>query len=177
MSPMADRTLETERLRLRPYRAGDLERVAALYADGEITAFTKLGRRTRAETEAILEGYLDDWRARGFGMRAVLRKDDGAFLGECGLFVLERTGEAALRYALFKPHWGRGYTTEAVRATLADAFERVGLDQVVSIVQTGNAASHRVMENAGLRPLRRASEGEAELVTYALARDEWERGG
>ena len=41
--------LETQRLRLRPYRRDDIDRLAGLYADPDVTAFTKLGRLTRAE--------------------------------------------------------------------------------------------------------------------------------
>ncbi len=90
--------LETSRLRLRAYSREDLDLLAALYADPEVTAFTKLGSLSRAAAEATLEGYLADRRERVFGMSAVVLKARGEFAGECGFFVLERSGELALRY-------------------------------------------------------------------------------
>ena len=100
--------LETPRLRLRAYRGEDLDLLAALYADPDVTAFTKLGSLTRAQAEATLDGYLTAWRDRAFGMRAVFLKASDAFAGECGFFVLERSGELALRYAFHKRFWGQG---------------------------------------------------------------------
>ena len=63
--------LETPRLRLRAYRGEDLDLLAALYADPDVTAFTKLGSLTRAQAEATLDGYLTAWRDRAFCMCAV----------------------------------------------------------------------------------------------------------
>jgi hypothetical protein len=52
------RDLETERLRLCAYQAGDLDRMAPLYADAGVTALTKLGRCDRQRTRTELEGYV-----------------------------------------------------------------------------------------------------------------------
>lgn len=164
--------LETERLFLRPYRREDLDLVASLYGDPEVTAFTKLGHRTRAQTEAILDEYLETWREKGFGMRALYRKVDLNYVGECGLFLLP-DGAAALRYALLRPFWGQGFTSEAVAATIDDAFTATPLERVLSVVQTRNPTSGRVMEKAGWRIARRKQEGEVELLIYERTRAEW----
>ena len=41
------RTLETPRLVLRPYEPGDLDAMAQMFADGEVTAYILLGQRAR----------------------------------------------------------------------------------------------------------------------------------
>jgi RimJ/RimL family protein N-acetyltransferase len=100
--------------------------LAALYADPEVTAFTKLGALSRPQAEATLEGYLADWRERDFGMCAAFLKAGGAFAGECGFFVLERSGELALRYAFHKRYWGQGLASEAARCVVAvERIERL----------------------------------------------------
>ena len=165
--------LETPRLRLRPYRREDIDLLAALYADPEVTAFTKLGSLTRAQAEATLDDYLADWRARVFGMCAVFLRSSGEFAGECGFFVLERTGELALRYAFHRRFWGQGLAREAAHAVLDHAFQRLGLTRVVSFVEAPNRASHRVMQKLGFAVERVERLPEVELHLYAATADEW----
>ena len=164
---------ETSRLRLRAYTRADIDRLAALYADPDVTAFTRLGRLTRAQAEATLDGYLADWRDRPFGMCAAILKASGEFAGECGLFWLERSGEPALRYAFHKRFWGRGLASEAARGIIDHAFGRLGLVRLVSFVEAPNEASHGVMRKLGLvvEGVTRTSKGE--LHVYGVTADRW----
>ena len=59
------------------------------------------------------------------------------------------------------------------RAALRDAFERVGLDRIVSIVIVGNAASRRVMEKLGPRRQRQFESGVVQLVQYEMLKTEY----
>ncbi len=66
--------------------------------------------------------------------------------------------------------WGRGLATEAARAALWDAFERAGLERIISIARPANIASTRIMEKLGLR-LESEFENEGiRLVRYAIHR-------
>lgn len=165
--------IQTERLRLSPYRADGFDDMTALYGDAAVTAHTLLGQRTRGQVRDILDDYLRVWREAGYGMRTVHRKSDDAFVGECGLFVRPTSGDVALRYALLTRYWGLGFATEAVRATLADAFTAKRLPRVVSVVQAKNLASHRIMEKVGMRVTETARTHTGNLIIYALAREEW----
>ncbi len=53
-------------------------------------------------------------------------------------------------WRLAAEHCGRGYATEAARATLAFAFGEVGLEEVVSLTVPENLRSRRVMERIGM---------------------------
>lgn len=165
--------LETPRLRLRAYRGEDLDLLAALYADPDVTAFTKLGSLTRAQAEATLDGYLTAWRDRAFGMCAVFLKASDAFAGECGFFVLERSGELALRYAFHRRFWGQGLAGEAARCVIDHAFRRLGLERLVSFVEAPNTASHRVMQKLGLAVERVERLPKVELHVYAVTAEQW----
>ena len=155
---------------LRPYAADDLDHLAAMYADAEVTAYTRLGRQDRAQTAATLDEYLATWRDHGWGMRAMWRKPDGAYLGECGLFLHPRGG-SALRYALMRPFWGAGYVAEAVRATIDDAFTRAKLPRLLSFVQRRNLASLRVMQRLGWEAVQH--DRDAEVAQFAVTRAQW----
>lgn len=167
--------IETSRLRLRAYTPHDIDHLAALYADPEVTAYTKLGRLTREQAEATLDGYLADWRLKACGMFAVFLKAGDAYVGECGLFTLSRTGELALRYAFHRRFWGQGLASEAARGVLDHAFGRLGLERLVSIVEAPNQASHRVMQKLGLTVERVAQTPTTELHVYAVTADQWLR--
>ena len=161
--------LITPRLLLRPYQADDLDLMAPMYDDSDVTAHTKLGRCTREQTAAILRDYLDLWDERQLGMRALFHRGDGSFIGECGVFLLSN-GDAALRYALMTSAWGQGFALEAVQATVDDLFHRIGLSHVWSIVQARNTASCRVMEKAGWRIDHTSQDGDIALTIFRLDR-------
>ena len=165
--------IETERLKMRPYVAADIDVLAAMYEDPLVTATTKLGRRSRDETTAILDGYLLSWHENRFGMRAAFEKGSGAYIGECGLFIRERSDEIALRYALMPQYWGMGYAGEALLPTIADAFTRCLIKRLSSTAQTANAPSLAVMQKAGMRLVESQRRGRVELSIYELTRVEW----
>lgn len=116
------------------------------------------------------------------------QREDGAFLGFTGLswqdFAAPFTPAIEIGWRFARSAWGHGHATEAARATLAFAFETLGLDEVVSFTTVANAASRRVMERIGMvrdpaddfqypgvpvgHPVRPS-------VLYRLGRDQWLR--
>ena len=54
-------------------------------------------------------------------------------------------------WRLARQFWGRGFATEAARAALRVAFERLSLSEIVSFTAAGNLRSRAVMERIGMR--------------------------
>ena len=112
--------IETERLLLRELTDADHDRLYEMYQDAEMNRF--LGGppppydEYAAATRARWPGY---YREHGFGLWATVRKEDGAFLGRCGLLAQTVDGvrEVEVAYALGTEFQGRGYATEAARAS------------------------------------------------------------
>jgi len=177
--------LRSERLLLRQWREDDLEPFAALNADPRVMEFF-VSRLSRAQSEAMVERIRRHFVERGFGLWAVEVPGLAPFAGFVGLKYphlpapLVPAVEVGWRLAF--EHWGHGYATEAARAVLAAGFNRLGLDEIVSITTTTNVRSRQVMEKLGLRhapaddfdhpsiaeghPFRRH-------VLYRLSRIEW----
>jgi ribosomal-protein-alanine N-acetyltransferase len=72
-------------------------------------------------------------------------------VGSIGLQLQEDVERvsAELGYWLGEAFWGRGITTDAVRAVTAQAFDRFSLTRVYALPFAENAGSIRVLEKAG----------------------------
>ncbi|MFB0523426.1 MAG: GNAT family N-acetyltransferase, partial [Candidatus Bathyarchaeia archaeon] len=102
---------------------------------------------------------------------AVIRKENGEFIGWCGLDHREPSDpNPVLFYLLKKEYWGRGLATEAAKGVLKYAFCRLGLVQVDSGAATENVASKRVMEKAGMKYLGRDEDGG---YSFTLTKEEY----
>ncbi len=108
----------------------------------------------RAESDALIDRIEAQFEARGYGLWAVERRDDGAFLGFAGLAV--QTFEAPFTpcvevgWRFAREFWGNGYATEAARAALEFGFTEAGLDEIVSLTSVGHEKSRAVMERLGM---------------------------
>jgi len=142
-------SLTTERLTLRPYQETDFEAFAKMHADPLLKANTHAKAMNRLQARDLFDGYLTAFNKDGFGMLNMRRTEDDADVGECGLWYREDAGGYTLRYTIRKEHWNLGYSIEAVRAVLADAFENQGLDHVQAIAMNHNVRSVKVLQRAG----------------------------
>lgn len=123
-------------------------------ADPRVAAFlsSPLDREASDGMVARIEAAFE---RDGFGLFAVERLDDGAFLGFVGLsrpnFEAAFTPCVEIGWRLGPDAWGQGYATEGASAVRDFAFDVAGLDEIVSFTAASNARSRRVMEKIGLR--------------------------
>ena len=172
-------TIETARLRLRPLTAADLENLyRQVYSDADVTLYLPGGEpRTWEATDQTLQTYMAHETDYGYGIKAVVDKNGGEFLGICGLYTLKDEGAVEIAYAFGKAHWGKGYATEAARAALRYGLETIGLEQLIALAVAENIASQRVMQKIGMR-----HEGITEhyygtaLVLYTQSQQNYEPG-
>jgi RimJ/RimL family protein N-acetyltransferase len=158
MDDLAIPTLETERLRLRPFRLSDFDDYAAMCEDPEVARYllTRLSREQSWRHLAFLVGH---WKLRGYGMWAVEERETGTFVGRIGFADPEGWPGCELAWTLARRWWGRGYATEGARAALAHAFTALDKDRVISLIHPENRASIRVAERLG-----ETLQGHAELL-------------
>jgi RimJ/RimL family protein N-acetyltransferase len=166
--------LETARLRLRDFRATDLDQYAALCADPEVMRYvgdrSVLSREDAWRQMAMLAGH---WHLRGFGMWVVEERTTGAFVGRVGLHYPEGWPDREVAWALARPFWGRGYATEAARAALGEAFGRLAWARVISLIDPTNARSVRLAERLGERLEGEATIRGHRVAVYSLSRSAW----
>ena len=162
-------SLETERLRLRPFCQDDLDQYAAIVADPETMTFMG-GPRDRARAWADIAWCLGHWTLRGYGLWAAEETASGALVGRIGLLNPEGWPGLEVGWLVARRHWSRGLATEGARAALAYAFDTVGAEHVLSLIRPDNAASIRVAEKLGERPERRLELYGEEALVYGIAR-------
>ncbi len=144
--------IETERLILRDWREEDVQPFAAMNADPDVMRHFP-ATMTADESAALARACQAHIDANGFGLWAVERQADGAFLGFTGLRRVAPENPMApaveIAWRLARHAWGDGYASEAARAVLAFGFER-GLAEIVSFTATENERSQAVMRRIGM---------------------------
>ena len=143
--------LETERLRLRELEEGDLPALRRILQD-PVTMRAYEGAFDEAGVLDWLRNQQRRYREEGRGLWAVLLKDGGEMIGQCGL-TYQSWGERRVLevgYLFERAFWHRGYATEAARACRDYAFDRLGAQEVFSIIRDSNFASQAVARRNGM---------------------------
>ncbi|MER7040217.1 GNAT family N-acetyltransferase [Streptomyces microflavus] len=150
--------LETERLILRPWAESDAAEFSALLSErGDETYTVERGRKGIVELLTATE-------STGIALLPVQRREEGDFIGYCGLIIGRSTlEEPEIAYELFRHAHGRGYATEAARAVLG-AAAATGRNRLWSTVASRNTPSLRVLEKLGFERDRVSMEGTKEVV-------------
>jgi RimJ/RimL family protein N-acetyltransferase len=164
-------TLETERLRLRPFVEADLDAFARICADPESMRYIGSGTPvSRADAWRSMAQVLGHWQLRGYGMWAAEDKQAGAFVGRIGLHYPEGWPALEVGWLIDRARWGQGLATEGGRAAMQFAFDRLGLERISSVIRPQNRASIRVAEKLGMQPERTMQINGVDVVIYARDR-------
>lgn len=145
--------LETERLYIRELTLEDLDALMAIFGDPEVMEYSLKGAMSRKEAEEYLqERILANYAAYGHGFWGVVEKHSRELVGIAGLLnqILDEAEEIELGYRLARDYWGRGFASEATQAIRDYAFDVLGLEHFISIIEPANIRSVRVAERMGM---------------------------
>lgn len=171
-------TLETTRLRLRPYREADIAELVPLIGLREIAATTRL---PFPYTEEDAKDFLARTEEPGNLWLAITLRSDGRQIGGAGLRIDHLNQNAELGYWLGVPYWGEGYATEAARAVIRHGFEHLRLHRIFASHFKENQASARILAKLGMqhegcqREHLRKWDRFVDLELYAILRRDWEQ--
>jgi len=157
--------IATERLVLRKLETRDRARLVQLANNWRVVK--NLGTMPYPYTEAMADEWIGKqatfWTSGKSRPLAITL--DGELIGGIGVGTKPDRGdeEWELGYWLGEPYWNRGYASEAAIAVRDDAFETVGLQQILAGHYADNHASGRVLTKLGFRYY-------AEAQRHSLAR-------
>ncbi|HYV23523.1 MAG TPA: GNAT family N-acetyltransferase [Candidatus Bathyarchaeia archaeon] len=160
------RTLETERLLIRPFVYADATEFKRLLdeAFGGDGYGSQDAVRLLLDYNVIADKAHDALHQPPYEDRAIVLKTAGTLVGSVGLApclapfgalpsfggTAHRTPEVGLFWALFPAQMGRGYATEAARAMVSYAFEDLDLRRIVATTEHSNRRSIAVMRRLGM---------------------------
>ena len=171
-------TLETKRLRVRPYSEADIPELLPLIGTREVAATTL--RIAHPYTEQDARAFLELAKEAGKMWLAITLLSDGRQIGGIGMRIEEQHRHAELGYWLGVPYWGQGYATEAGREMIRYGFEQLDLHRIFATHFAHNPASGNILRKLGMRHegcqrehlLKWGQFVDSEI--YGLLRHEWE---
>jgi RimJ/RimL family protein N-acetyltransferase len=162
--------LATERLTLRMLHESDYEEYYELHKDPEVTRYTVRAQLNRMDAWRHLAMVVGHWHLRGFGMWGVFEKETGRLAGRVGFYQPDGWPDFELGWTFGRAFWGKGYATEAARRCVEFAFEEMGRDHLISLIDPANVASIRVAERIGETLQDEVEIGEHRLLVYGVRR-------
>jgi ribosomal-protein-alanine N-acetyltransferase len=167
--------LRTERLRLRPSIAGDLDILWSQWTTPEVRHFLWDGRAiSREEAAAYIDRSSTSFAEYGFGLWVVCVGETEEVVGFCACGLEE--GVPKLVYGFAPAYWGRGFATEAASAVLDYCFTTLGIEQIATTVDVPNTASQRVLERLGMRCQGEKTVNGLPVIAYHLTAEEFRAG-
>lgn len=149
--------LRTERLILREMTEEDFPELCKILMDEDVM-YAYAHAFSREEAEKWMENQLIRYKTYGIGLWAVVLKDTGKMIGQCGLTwqqvpeEIEPSGKALeIGYLFQKKFWHQGYASEAAAACREFAFKQLRAPRVYSIIRDDNLASRNVAERNEMR--------------------------
>lgn len=177
--------LETERMLLRDFEAGDEKFIQDLDSDPDVMRFISGGVPSGPEdakrTIDIILGHQKRYEHR-LGVYRTHLKENGEFMGwfhlRPGKKELENLRSLELGYRLKKKFWGQGFATEGSEALIEKAFGELGAEEVWARTLKGNLASANVMKKVGMSflcdYLETEVHGPAEpAVKYVISKEQY----
>lgn len=143
--------LKTKRLLLRELTPDDYGDLCRILQDGEVM-YAYEHAFSEEEAREWLDRQLGRYAAHGFGLWAVVLKECGALIGQCGVTLQDWEGREVheVGYLFQRAYWHMGYAAEAAMACRDWAFEKLGVEEVFSIIRDNNRPSRRVAERNGM---------------------------
>jgi RimJ/RimL family protein N-acetyltransferase len=161
--------LRTERLILDKWEIADWTAFRPIATDPEVMLHINGGIPwTDEQIQTFIYRQMTLYFQRGFCRWKLVEASTGEMIGFCGAGIWREEEDPEIGWWLARHHWGRGLATEAARAALKDAFDRVHLRKVISIARPANTASIGVMKKLGLEFEADFESDGVKLVRYAV---------
>jgi RimJ/RimL family protein N-acetyltransferase len=143
-------TLRTRRLVLRPPHPNDAAAIYQGYAtDPEVARWVIWTPHDSIhDTDAFLAEFIASGQGEHSYPWVITLGSDDTLVGAMHLRLHPPRAEFGFNIA--RPHWNRGYATEAVRALVAFALSLPGIERVQAVCHVNNGASSRVLQKAGM---------------------------
>lgn len=152
--------IETPRLQLRGWKKEDILPFAKMNSDPTVMKYF-LKRLNEKESLEFYHRIQDEFLQFGYGLYAIEKKDDGAFIGYTGFhhitFDVDFAPGVEISWRLKQEEWNQGFATEAAKACLSYAKKHLPFKTIWSFTSLPNKSSERVMQKIGMEKIKEFS--------------------
>ena len=171
--------IETQRLILREFTFDDFDALHEILSDAQ-TMQHYPAPFDEAQTRGWIAWNLENYEKYGFGLWAVVLKETGELIGDCGISRQNIDGQMLpeIGYHVHRKYWRRGFGKEAAGAVRDWAFEHTDYDVLYSYMKYTNVASYRTAMANGMKKVKEYADPKNTVsYAYAITKKDWERIG
>lgn len=183
MKHLGTKTIETERLILRPFVMADAPAMYRNWAsDPEVTQYLTWPAHSSVEiSEMVLRDWVSHYTEENYYQWAIVLKDLDEPIGSIAAVKVNDTAQwVEIGYCIGRLWWRKGIMSEALKTLIAFFFEKVGVGRIQARHDTRNPNSGAVMVKCGMKfegTLRRAdrnNQGICDTAIYGVLREEYD---
>lgn len=168
--------LETERLILREYVKEDFDALFEIFSDRE-TMQHYPAPFNEEKTRNWIAWNMENYEKYGFGLWAVVLKETGEFIGDCGITIQNIDGEMLpeIGYHIHKKYWRKGFAKEAACAVRDWVFRNTQYNTIYSYMKYTNIGSYSTAIANGMKKVKEYMDPKNTIsYAYAITREEWQ---
>lgn len=161
--------IETERIYLRKLNLNDCSDLAKVLSD-PVSMIHYGGAFSFDKVEQWIFKNTKRYETDDYGLWAMIRKSDDAFMGDCGITNQIVDGELIqeIGYHVIRNYCNMGYATESALACKIHAFKNLKIPIIYSYTRVDNLASRRVAEKIGMIETKRFMSNGHEQILYGV---------
>lgn len=183
MNDLGTITLETERLVLRKFKIEDSKDVYNNWAtDSLCNRYLSWDlHKNIDETKNIIQKWIDEYDKGSYNWIVELKESKEVIGAISAVHIYKKDLNCEIGYCYGSKYWGKGYATEALRRVIDFFLNDCNLYLVEARHISGNPASGRVMEKAGMkkdavlknRRINKYTQQLNDLIVYSINKEEW----
>lgn len=149
---------ETRRLLIWEMVPSDFDALCRILCDEEAMRAAYGNTFSIEEARNWMNRHFKRYETYGFGLWAVVLKETGEMIGQCGLTMQSWREKELLEigYLFQEACWHKGYAAEAAAACRNYAFSALHADRVYSIIIDTHTASQNVAVRNGMKIVERS---------------------
>lgn len=131
----------------------------------------------REKVEKWIKWNQENYKVFGFGLWAVVLKENHKMIGDCGITMQRINGQIKpeIGYHIHKDYQRQGYASEAAICCKNFIFEKTTFNMIYTYMKYNNIGSFRTAEKNGMKQLDEYEDAVNEITkVYGISRKEWE---
>ena len=168
---ISSKIIESDRFYLREYQESDYKALSDIYQDAENMVYFGAPYDDRM-MRRLMDWTFNNYKRYGFGFWAIIDKQTGAFIGDCGLSMQNIDGEMLpeIGYHINKKYHNMGYASEAAKLVKEYIFKTYDFDALYGYTVKENKPSIRVMIKNGMTLVKEYKQDNEDYVVYRVKR-------